>query len=285
MSEAYPLLIVFGAFAYLALGSFICVLIDRMPVQLDSPNEYGDLWDTRPWREVLGGHSRCSSCATPVRPVDNIPIVSWLVLRGRCRGCGERIPAFHPIVEVLTPTLFLTSVWTLGADWRLVLVLWLIPIAVAVSVIDIMTFIVPTKLVWPAFAGSVLLAVVVAGTQGQWKWLLGGVLGIVVFAGLLFTIWFVSPNAMGFGDVRLATLLGFNIGFFGGVRPWGVVVLSVLALGLAAILGLILGFAAMGLRGRKARVPFGPSLCLSAFVCVVWAHQIIGAYGLYQLAG
>ncbi len=99
MSTAEILMLVFGTLAFVAIGSFTCVVIDRLPLALDEPNEFGELWDTRPWREVFGGRSRCSSCGAEVTAADNIPVVSWLVLRGRCRGCGERIPAFHPVVE------------------------------------------------------------------------------------------------------------------------------------------------------------------------------------------
>ena len=78
MSTTEILILVVGALGFLAIGSFICVIIDRLPVYSEEPNSYGEHWDTRPWGEVLGGNSRCSSCGTPVRPYDNIPIVSWL---------------------------------------------------------------------------------------------------------------------------------------------------------------------------------------------------------------
>ena len=283
MSAVDIVLLVFGTTAFLAIGSFTCVIIDRLPLALDEPNQFGELWDTRPWPEVLGGNSRCSTCGEPVRPQDNIPVVSWFLLRGKCRGCGDRIPGFHPVVELLTPLLFLAAVWRIGADWRLLSALWLIPVGVAVSAIDLRTMIVPTRIVWPAFFVSVALSIVAAGLEGEWLWLRNAVVGILVFAGPLFVIWFVLPRHMGFGDVRLATLLGFNLGFFSGVRPVAAVVLAVCCMGLAAVVGVTTGVVALGARGRKAQVPFGPSMVAASFVCIALAPQILEPFGLSML--
>jgi leader peptidase (prepilin peptidase)/N-methyltransferase len=283
VSAAEIVLVVFGTLIYFAIGSFTCVIIDRLPVALDGPNQYGDLWDTRPWGEVFGGHSRCSSCGAPVRPYDNIPVVSWLLLKGRCRGCGERIPGFHPLVELACPLLFLGLVWAIGGTWQLLVVLWLIPIGVAVAVIDLRTFIVPTRLVWPGFFVTVALSVVAAGVEGEWGWLLSAAIGLAVFAGPLFAIWFIHPKGMGFGDVRLATLLGWSVGFYAGVRPMAAVFLSICCMVIAAILGLVLGVVGLGLRGRKAQVPFGPSMIIATFLCIAFAAQILEPFDVYSL--
>ena len=282
MSGTELVLVVFGALAFLVLGSFVCVVIDRLPAQLDEPNEYGDLWDTRPWREVFCGRSRCSSCGEPVRPVDNIPVVSFLLLRGRCRGCGERIPAYHPFVELICPLLFLAAVWAIGTgDWRLLPALWLIPVGVAVAVIDQRTLIVPTRIVWPAFAVSVALTVAAAALEGEWGWLLTALVGLVSLAGPLFTLWFIHPRGMGFGDVRLAVLLGWHVGFAAGDRPIAGLVLAVLAMTIAAVVGIVLGVVAIGARGRKAQVPFGPALVIASLTCVLLAPQILEPFGIY----
>lgn len=267
-----------------AVGSFMCVVIDRLPVQLDEPNEYGDLYDTRPWREVLGGHSRCSSCGEPVRAVDNIPVLSWIILKGRCRGCGDRIPGFHPIVEALVPLLFLGAVWSIGWDLRLLPLLVLIPAGVAISVIDLRTMIVPTRIVWPAFAAIVLLSVVISAVEGEWSWLLTAVVGVATFAGPLFVLWFVMPAGMGFGDVRLAVPLGWALGFYAGTMQAAGAVLSAFALFLAAVLGITVGVVVLGARGKKAKVPFGPSLVAGAFIVVALAEQILVPFGLYSLS-
>jgi leader peptidase (prepilin peptidase) / N-methyltransferase len=274
-------LVALGALFFLAIGSFTCVVIDRLPVFLGEPNEYGDLWDTRPWAEVLGGRSRCSSCGIDVRPVDNIPILSWLLLRGRCRGCDETIPAYHPVVEALCPLLFLGAVWAIGTgDWRLLPALWLIPVCVCIAVIDLRTLIVPTRIVWPAFGVSVVLTAVAAGLEGQWDLLVGAALGVVALAGPLFLIWFIHPRGMGFGDVRLSVLLGWNVGFFAGTGPVAAVVAALFALFLAALVGVVLGVVVLGARGRAAQVPFGPALVTAAFVCVAFTAPLLEPFGV-----
>lgn len=276
MSAASLFLVVFGALGFLAIGSFTCVIIDRLPLKLDEPNRFGELWDTRPWSQVLGGRSRCSTCGEPVRSIDNIPVLSWLLLRGKCRGCGDRIPGFHPAVELAAPLLFLASIWALGTtDWRLVVLLWFIPVALAVAVIDFRTLIVPTRIVWPALGVSVVLAVAAAGLEGNWIWLRSAAIGLAVMAGPLFIIWFIYPKGMGFGDVRLATFVGFNVGFFASQNSIsGPVILTVIAMGIAAVLGVVIGIVALGARGRKAQVPFGPSMLAAGFICMVLAERI-----------
>lgn len=283
MSTVEIILAVAGTLFFLAIGSFTCVVIDRLPLLLDEPNQYGDLYDTRPWGEVLGGTSRCSSCGEGVRPYDNIPAISWILLRGKCRGCGERIPAFHPLVELASPVLFLLMVWAIGWNWTLLPVLWLIPIGLAITVIDLRTLIVPTRLVWPAFFVTVALSVLVAGLEGQWSWLLTSVVGLAAFAGPLFAVWFIHPRGMGFGDVRLATLLGWAVGFYAGTRPIAGLFLALVCMGLSAIIGLIYGIIGLGARGRKAQVPFGPALITGAFICIALAPEILDPFGVYAL--
>lgn len=280
MTPSEWVLLILGVLGFTAIGSFTCVIIDRLPLQLDEPNQYGELWDTRAWGEVFGGTSRCSTCGAPVRPRDNIPILGWIMLRGRCRDCGEGIPGFHPIVELLCPLLFLAAWSQIGASWLLVPALWLIPVGVAISAIDLRTLIVPTRIVWPSFFVSVALTVSVAAVEGEWTWLLSALIGVVVFAGPLFVIWFIRPQGMGFGDVRLAVLLGWNVGFYAATPMIGAVFLSIICMALAALIGIVYGVIAMGARGRGAKVPFGPALVASAFVCIALAVPILEPFNL-----
>lgn len=281
MSAAELAAVIFGALAFAAIGSFTCVVIDRLPLQLTEENRFGELWDTRRWPEVLGGTSRCSSCGVAISPARNIPLLSFVVLRGRCASCGERIPGFHPWVELAAPVLFLLAVWSIGFDWMLAPVLWLIPVGLAIAVIDLRTLIVPTRIVWPAFSVSVAITVAVAALEGDWDLLLSALVGLATFAGPLFLLWFAIPSSMGFGDVRLTVLLGWNLGFYaGGANLVAPVILVLICLTLASIVGLVLGIVVLGLRGRKAKVPFGPALIVSAFVCILLADQILEPFGL-----
>lgn len=284
MTAVEAVLLVFGALIAFAVGSFICVVIDRLPVALDEPNEYGDSFDTRPWAEVLGGHSRCSTCGEPVRAVDNVPVVSWLLLRGRCRGCGNAISAFHPVVEIMVPLLYLGAVWSMGWDWRILPVLGLIPAGIAISAIDIRTLIVPTRIVWPAFGIVVMLSFVSSGIEGEPSWLITGLVSLVSLAGPLFILWFMLPSGMGFGDVRLAVLLGWTVGFYAGSEPVAGFVVAMISLFAAAVIGLVVGVTAMGARGRKSKVPWGPSLFAAALLVIALAEVILEPFGLWSLS-
>jgi len=236
------MLIVMATLFGLAIGSFSCVVIDRLPVPLDEPNEFGERFTMRPWAEVAGGRSRCSACGTDVPAHLNVPVFAWLFLRGRCKNCGASIGAFHPMVEASVPLLWLALAWALGWGWTLVPMLWFVPVAVIVGVIDLRTLMVPTKLVWPAAGISVVLIVASAVGLGETAVVVGALLGAAVLSGALFIIWFAKPGGLGFGDVRLAVLIGLHIGALVGTGGMILVVFSVvLTIGVAAVVGLILG--------------------------------------------
>lgn len=271
----------------LAIGSFTCVIIDRLPVELDEPNSYGETWDTRPWREVFGGTSRCSSCGEPVRRSDNIPVVSWLLLRGKCRACGDRIPAFHPLVELAVPlvgaAIVVANVSYDGWTWALMPYLFVVPVGVAVSVIDWRVFIVPTRIVWPSFFGLVALSAIAALLEGEPSWLLGGLVGIGVLAGPLFVMWWFLAAKMGFGDVRLCVVLGWVVGFAAmaaGGGPMTSVMLALVVMVVASALGILHGVAYGIAHGmvkwdRKRKVPFGPSVVTATFLALVFVEPFV----------
>lgn len=274
-------LAVFGVVTGFAIGSFMCVVIERLPVALDEPDEFGDAYGTRPWHEVLGGSSRCSSCGAPIHWYDKIPVVSWLVLKGTCRECESRIPAFHPFVELAVPAVGIGVALAMGWGWRLLPVLLVVPIGIAVSIIDMQTFIVPTRLIWPAFGLVFALSIVAAFAAGERGWLLGGLVGILTLAGPLFIIWFIRPGAMGFGDVRLSVLLGWMVGFAAINGSWVTAMfVSVAALALASTVGIVFAVVGLSARGRNARVPFGPALVVGALVCASFAPEILDGFNI-----
>jgi leader peptidase (prepilin peptidase)/N-methyltransferase len=291
------LVAVFGVLIMSAIGSFMCVIIDRLPKYLDEPNEYHEHWDTNSWSDVLGGNSRCSSCGAPVRPRDNIPVLSWLLLRGRCRNpeCAERIPSFHPLVELAVPAFSAAIVWANGWSWWLLPWLALVPVGIAIAVIDWRTLMVPTRLVWPSFAIVVVLSAVAALAEGDPAALLGGLVGIAVLAGPLFVLWWIQPTGIGFGDVRLTVLLGWTIGSaamaVGG--PWvSSLFIALIAMVVASALGIVAGLATLGRplpstlqylqdQGakrtpfRKRPVPFGPPLVVSALLALIVVQPFV----------
>lgn len=265
------------------IASFCNVIIDRMPLALDEPNEYGELWDTRSWSEVVGGRSRCSSCGADVRAIDNIPVLSYVLLRGRCRSCGESYGAFHLWVELGVPLVGALVTWGVvreqGWTWALVPILFLVPVGAVVAVIDLRTMIVPTRVIWPATAVAAFLCVLVVVADGEPSWLLGAVLGVLALSGPLFVLWWIVPAGMGFGDVRLTVLLGLTVGFTAcsvGYSPgWGAM-LGGVCLFLAALIGIVMAIPFMGAGSRK--VPFGPALVISALVCVTLAEPILAPF-------
>ena len=274
-----------GCFVFLAIGSFTCVVIDRLPYRREEPDEFGDTWGSRPWREVVQGGSRCSGCGAPISPFDNVPVASFVVLRGRCRSCGVKIPRYHPAVELAAPVAFVLAVWSLGETWLLMPILWFIPVALALAVIDLRIHILPTAIIWPSTIVLVLLSVAslaLVGFGDQWGRLLTALVGVATVAGPLFLLWFAVPSGMGFGDVRLSVSIGWVVGFYGGVRPASGVVLGVITLLVASVLGIVIGVAALGVRGRRARIPFGPSFVLGAFVVALLAPEILGPWTLYS---
>lgn len=273
------LLAVLGVAFGFAVGSFLCVIIERMPIVLDEPDRFGDLYGMRSWSEVVGGSSRCSTCGEPIRAVDKIPLVSWLALRGKCRGCGDRIPAFHPVVELAVPAVGAAVVVAMGWGWQVLPVLWLVPVGIAVSAIDFRTYMVPTRLVWPAFFVSLALSGVAAAAAHEPRWLLGGAVGLLTVAGPLFVIWFILPRGMGFGDVRLATLLGWTVGFGSIDGSWVTACFTgVLTIAAAAVVGIVMSIVGLTARGRHAKVPFAPSLVIAALICVCFAAELLKGF-------
>lgn len=270
---------IFGVIAAAAIGSFMCVVIDRMPVLRDEPDEFGDFYEMRPWSEVAGGTSRCSSCGAPVRWFQNVPVVAWLVLRGRCASCKESIPAFHPIVELAVPLTAGLYLWAYGLEWRALPALIAIPGLIAVSAIDLRTLMVPTRVVWPTFALVLVVSIAVAFANDQPRWMLGGVIGIAILAGPLTLLWFALPGAMGFGDVRLAVLLGWILGFESvRERLIGVLFLAAVSIALSAGLGIVFGVARLIRDGRKAKVPFGPALVIGCLVVTAFSAAVLDGF-------
>lgn len=280
MSSAQStVLAVAGILAGFAVGSFLCVVIERMPFALDEPDEFGDVFGMRPWREVLGGSSRCDGCGSDIKPYDMVPVLSWLLLRGKCRTCGSRIPGIHPIIELAVPVLGVAYVAAFGWGWRTVPGLWLVPVGLAVAVIDLRVLMVPTRIVWPAFGVTVALSVVAALVSDHPRWLFGGLVGLLTLAGPLGVIWFVLPQGMGFGDVRLAVLAGWTVGFSGLQGSWATAAfLAVVTLAVAAVVGIVMGIGTLIRVGRQAKVPFGPSLVIAALIVAALSSRILDGF-------
>jgi leader peptidase (prepilin peptidase)/N-methyltransferase len=241
----------------LVFGSFANVVIHRVPAGAS----------------VVRPPSACPGCGEPVSPRDNVPVASWLVLRGRCRSCGEPIPARYPLVELAGGVLFGLMALRFGLDWALPAFLLFAWTLLAVAVIDARTRRIPNRLTYPltpALLALLGLAAVAGGDPGPFlRALLGGLAAFTALLGLAL----VSPRGMGMGDVKLAGFLGIGLGYLG----WGEVVLGVFGgFVLGGVVALLL--MALRLRGRKDQIPFGPYLAASAILSVLWGRELIDAY-------
>ena len=252
-------LVLVGLFG-LVIGSFLNVLIHRVP---------------RGESLVTPG-SRCPSCAVPIRPWHNVPVLGWLVLRGRCAACGARISPRYPLVETATGLLFVAVTARLQALGELAAVpafLYFIAVGVALSLIDLETKRLPNLLVLPSYPVLGVLLAAATWWQGDWWALLRAVLGGLLLYALFLAVVLINPAGMGFGDVKLAGLVG-------GVLAW----LSWATLAVGAFAGFLLGavvgvsLIAAGRAGRKTAVPFGPFMVAGALLAVFFAQPIADWY-------
>ena len=205
-----------------------------------------------------------------MRSLDNIPVLSWLVLRGRCRNCREPISARYVVVEIATAALFGLLALELGPTLALPAFFVLAGGLVAISAIDLERYIVPNRVLYPTLfiGGSLLLAAGVV--TGSWSRLVWAAVGGVVAFSLMFLVHLIQPKGMGFGDVRLSGLLGLYLGWFGPARV-GV------GFFLAFLFGSVVGVAlvALGRKTGRAKVPFAPFLAAGAMFSILWGAPIV----------
>ncbi|HEY0188565.1 MAG TPA: prepilin peptidase [Cellulomonas sp.] len=259
-----PVLIVLLGVLGLAIGSFLNVVIWRIP--------RGE--------SVVSPPSACPGCGHRIRARDNVPVLSWLLLRARCRDCGTPISARYPVVELTTGVLFAAVVWWRGADWSLPLFLYLAALAVALAAIDLDTRRLPDALVLPSYPVVVVLVALAAWSPGgaaDWTGLVRALLGALAMFAVYFAIVLVYPRGMGFGDVKLAGVLGLALGWVG----WSALVVGWFA---AFVLGGLVGVAllATGRASRKTAIPFGPWMLVGAALGAV-AGEPIGQWYLALL--
>ena len=231
----------------LALGSFLNVVAARVPLK----------------RSLISPGSACMDCGHEIAWYDNVPIVSYLVLRGRCRACGVHIPIRYPAVELVAGLLFAACFWRFGLTGTAAVAAFFCLTLVAVSATDLEHRIIPNRIVVPA--GVIVLAANTAlHPSPRWAIAAFGASGFLLAAALAY------PAGMGMGDVKLAFLMGAGLG-----SP----VTAALFIGMIAALvpGLVL-FARHGKAARKMGIPFGPFLALGAVIGLFAGHELLHAY-------
>ena len=241
----------------LLVGSFLNVVVWRVP--------RGE--------SIVSPPSACPGCAQPVRPRDNVPVVSWLLLRGRCRDCAAPISRRYPLVELGTASLFAVLALRLGADPALPAFLALGAVGLALALIDADVRRLPDVLTLPTY--PVLLGLLgLAAVLGSGSGTLGrAVLGGVAMTAVYLALFLAHPGGMGFGDVKLSGLLGLATAWLG----WGAFAVGLFAgflLGGVYGVGLVLS----GRGGRKSAVPFGPFMLAGALLAVLAGEDLARAY-------
>lgn len=234
----------------LVMGSFMTVVAHRVPLG----------------ESIVGPRSRCPHCGTMIAGYDNIPVISWLWLRGRSRCCGAPISARYPLTELLLGLLYVLTVIVLWDDpAEIALGLVFVSVLVAVSVTDLERRIIPNAvLLWGAGIG---LAILAATDPSQLPEHVGAALaagGLLLLAALLY------PRGMGMGDVKLAAVMGLFLG-----RSVGPALLVALLAG--SVVGIAM-IARQGAAARKAAIPFGPFLALGGVVGLLAGNELIEAY-------
>jgi leader peptidase (prepilin peptidase) / N-methyltransferase len=233
----------------LLVGSFLNVVIYRLP---------------RGESLVTPG-SRCPSCGTPIRAYDNIPVVSWLLLRGRCRSCGAQISARYPLVEALAGAVFVGVALTRGVNDDLALWLPFAAMLIAVAGIDLDHRIIPNKILLPAAIWGLAATIAFRPDNVDDALIAGG----IAFAALLLAA-LAYPAGMGMGDVKLTGVMGIYLG--SGVAP---------AMLVAFLTGSLVGLLIIAREGRDARkkgVPFGPFLAVGGLVGIFAGPELVDVY-------
>ena len=250
--------VAFAAVLGLLIGSFLNVVIYRVPAG----------------ESVVSPRSRCPRCGTELAARDNIPVLSWVFLRGRCRTCAEPISSRYPLVEAGCGVLFALMTWRfLDSPLAIPAYLYLAAVGLALAMIDIDTKRLPDALTLPSYPVAAALLLIPAIGYHEWSSFVRAVLGAAALGGFYFVVLVIYPKGMGWGDVRLAGVLGAYLGWL----SWGHVAAGgFLGFALGGVLGGLLML--LGRAGRKTAIPFGPFMILGTIIAVLWGQGIVDWY-------
>ncbi len=271
----------------LLVGSFLNVVIHRVPVMLERAwkrealaLDGKELAPEAPY-DLIRPRSACPSCKAPITALQNIPVISWLLLKGRCASCRTRISARYPLVELFTALLSAAVAWQFGFSWSTAAGLFLTWFLVALAFIDIDTQLLPDNLTLPLLWLGLLAALLLPRSGGErlpvdlHSAVIGAIAGYVALW-LVYHLFrlLTGKEGMGYGDFKLLAALGAWLG-------WQMLLPIVIG---AAGVGAVVGIAAILLRRREAGIPmaFGPYLAAAGWLMLIFGPQLVDAYlGLY----
>ena len=239
-----------AAIGGLVVGSFLNVVAYRVPRH----------------ESLVSPGSRCPDCGVPIKPYDNVPVVGWLLLRGRCRACGKEISPRYLIVELVTAVLAVAVVLVKHSAYDIVLGLVLVGILVPIALIDLEYRVIPNVIVVPAAIAAIVIGLALNPSKVPEQLIAGAAAG-----GFLLVFALLYPRGMGMGDVKLAAVLGLYLG-----RSVAVAVLVAVLTG-TIVGGLIMARVGVA-KGRKTAVPFGPFLAFGGIVALLAGPPIVHWY-------
>ena len=256
MTPEMPLFIIIAALFGAVIGSFLNVCILR--------------WGAEPKESVVRPPSHCPKCGIGLRWYDNVPIVSWLVLRGRCRGCGAPISIQYPLIELATALIWAFMVWHHGVSLEALRGAVFATVLLGIAMTDARAYIIPDEFTLGGLGLGILFALA-AGKQALGVALLGaavgfGMLWLVAIAGE----WMFKQEAMGGGDIKMMAMVGAFLGWQG----------TLLTVFLGALIGSLI-FVPLSLLGHKKLVPFGIFLAIGAAATYLVGPMILSWYAAY----
>jgi leader peptidase (prepilin peptidase)/N-methyltransferase len=263
-------MLIIAGIAGALIGSFLNVVVYRLPRG----------------QSIISPASACPLCHQQIRSFDNVPILSWLYLHGKCRNCRAGISLRYPLVEIATATLFILILWrfpptSIGTTLDLLALLYLASISVALGLIDLDTHTLPNRIVLPSYIVGAILMLASAISMGQAQPLIRAVIGAALMWLIYLFMALAYKGGMGFGDVKTAGALGLFLGYLG----WKVLIVGAFA---AFFLGGVFALALLITRrvSVKSGIPFGPWMLVGAWVGIFLgggiAQNYLSLFGLSQ---
>jgi leader peptidase (prepilin peptidase)/N-methyltransferase len=251
------LLAVFCGVGGLLIGSFLNVVIWRVPRK----------------ESIVRPPSHCPSCDAPIAPKDNIPVISWLLLRGHCRNCHAAVSRRYPLVELATAALFVALAVRFGPHAVLPAFLYLGGVGVALAMIDLDVQRLPDTLTLPSYPVALILLGIAAAAEGAGWPYARALIAMAALFGFYAALWFVYPAGMGLGDVKLSGVIGLYLGWL----SWGALVVGAFS---AFLVGAVVSVSVVMAKGggRKTKIPFGPFMLLGVLIATFVGHPIVHAY-------
>ena len=241
----------------LAVGSFVNVVAYRVPLD----------------RSVVSPASACPHCDHALAWRDNIPLISWFILRRRCRHCNAAISSRYPIVEAATAALFAAAAVVIGAEWVLPAYIWFVGVTVVLSLTDLDHKLIPNRILFPSSIVGTILLGIGAVLDGHVAAFGRALLGAVAYFAMLFILALIARGGFGYGDVKLSWFLGLFAAYLGWAELLVAAFMPFAVGGVVSILLLI-----TRIKGRKDYIPFGPYMVIGAYLAIAYGDQIADWY-------